>query len=122
IGDRRIERLATQHLARHQADAGHWHQALITATRALDFDYCPGATDIPHILLLVTKGEALLELGHRTEGVTQLDLAAQEAEAAGYDDGAVRALAVLIRAAPDTAVQARYDTALARLITRTTMA
>ncbi|WP_405021354.1 helix-turn-helix domain-containing protein [Kitasatospora sp. NBC_00070] len=100
IGDRRIERLATQHLARHQADAGHWHHALATATRAQDFGYCPGATDIPHILLLIIKGEALLGLGHHTDGATQLDLAA------------------LLRAASDAEVQARYDTALARLTTR----
>ncbi|SDT83389.1 NB-ARC domain-containing protein [Streptomyces sp. TLI_053] len=117
-GDRRIERLATQHLARHQADAGHWHQALTTATHALDFDYRPGTTDIPRLLLLAIKGEALLGLGNHAEGTAQLDLAAREAEAAGYDDGAVRALAALLRAAPDTTVQARYDTALAHLTTR----
>ncbi|MFK0238773.1 helix-turn-helix domain-containing protein [Streptomyces vinaceus] len=118
-GDRRIERLATQQLARHQADAGHWQQALTTATRALDFDYRPGSTDIPHLLLLAIKGEALLGLGHHTEGTAQLDLAAQEAEAAGYDDGTVRALAALLRAAPSPEVQTRYDMALARLTTRT---
>ncbi|WP_369384158.1 hypothetical protein [Streptomyces sp. cg36] len=117
-GDRRIERLATQHLARHQADAGHWHQGLTTTDRALEFDYRPGATDIPHILLLIIKGEALVGLGHHTDGATQLDLAAREAEAAGYDDGTVRALAALLRAAPDPDIQARYDTALARLTTR----
>ncbi|MFD0123831.1 helix-turn-helix domain-containing protein [Streptomyces virginiae] len=118
IGDRRIERLATQHLARHQADAGHWHQALTATERAMEFDYCPGTTDIPHILLLIVKGEALFGLGHRADGITQLDLAAREAEAAGYDDGTVRALAALLRAAPDPEIQARYDTALARLTTR----
>ncbi|RSS79940.1 XRE family transcriptional regulator [Streptomyces sp. WAC06614] len=118
IGDRRIERLATQHLARHQADAGHWHQALTTANHALDFDYRPGTTDIPHILLLIIKSEALLGIGRRTEGITQLDLAAREAEAAGYDDGVVRALSALLRAAPAAEVQARYDAALARLTTR----
>jgi transcriptional regulator with XRE-family HTH domain/tetratricopeptide (TPR) repeat protein len=118
IGDRRIERLATQHLARHQADAGHWHHALTTATRAIDFNYRPGTTDIPHILLLIIKGEALLGLGHHTDGTAQLDLAAREAEAARYDDGTVRALAALLRAAPDPEIQARYDTALARLTTR----
>ncbi|MFD9796783.1 AfsR family transcriptional regulator, partial [Streptomyces sp. NPDC059070] len=118
-GDRRIERLATQQLARHQADAGHWHQALTTTDRALEFDYRPGTTDIPHILLLIIKGEALVGLGHHTDGITQLDHAAREAEAAGYDDGTVRALAALLRAAPDPDIQARYDTALARLTTRT---
>ncbi|MFJ8473531.1 helix-turn-helix domain-containing protein [Kitasatospora sp. NPDC094011] len=117
-GDHKIERLATQHLARHQADAGHWHQALTTATRALDLDHRPDTTDVPHILLLIIKGEALLGLGHRTEGITQLDLAAREAEAAGYEDGAVRALGALLRATPATEVRARYDAALARLTTR----
>ncbi|WP_331719648.1 helix-turn-helix domain-containing protein [Streptomyces virginiae] len=118
IGDRRVERLATQHLARHQADAGHWHQALATATRAIDFNFRPGATDIPHILLLIIKGEALVGLGHHTDGAAQLDLAAREAEAARYDDGTVRALAALLRAAPSPEVQTRYDVALARLTTR----
>ncbi|MFD7451780.1 helix-turn-helix domain-containing protein [Kitasatospora sp. NPDC059827] len=117
-GDQRMERLATQHLARHQADAANWHQALTTATRALALGNQPDTTDIPHILLLIIKGEALLGLGHRTEGITQLDLAARQAEAAGYDDGAVRALTALLRATPNAEVQARYDTALARLTTR----
>ncbi|MGW4651227.1 ATP-binding protein [Kitasatospora sp. NPDC004289] len=115
-GDPRMERLALQHLARHRADAGHWHEALTTADRALDLG--PDSTDIPHVLLLTIKGEALLGLGHRDDGIAQLDLAAREAEAAGYDDGAVRALGALLRAAPDTEVRARHDAALARLTTR----
>ncbi|MFI5534636.1 helix-turn-helix domain-containing protein [Kitasatospora sp. NPDC051853] len=118
-GDPRMERLALQHLARHRADAGHWHQALTTATRALDLGHRPDTTDIPHVLLLTIKGEALLGLGHRAEGIAQLDLAAREAESAGYDDGAVRALTALLRAAPDAEVRARHDAALARLTTRT---
>ncbi|MFB9370687.1 ATP-binding protein [Kitasatospora albolonga] len=117
-GDPRMERLALQHLARHRADAGHWHEALTTADRALAFDDRPATTDIPHLLLLTIKGEALLGLGHRDDGIAQLDLAAREAEAAGYDDGAVRALGALLRAAPDTEVRARHDSALARLTTR----
>ncbi|MFJ6529316.1 ATP-binding protein [Streptomyces longwoodensis] len=119
IGDRRMERLAVQHLARHQADAGHWQQALATATHALAFERPPGTTDIPHVLLLAIKGEALLGLGRRAEGITQLDLAAREAESAGYDDGVVRALTALLRASADPDVRARYDAALARLTTRT---
>ncbi|MFI1373554.1 ATP-binding protein [Streptomyces longwoodensis] len=119
IGDRRMERLAAQHLARHQADAGHWQQALATATHALAFDRRPGTTDIPHVLLLAIKGEALLGLGRRAEGITQLDLAAREAESAGYDDGVVRALTALLRASANPDVRARYDAALARLTTRT---
>jgi hypothetical protein len=114
-----MERLAAQHLARHQADAGHWHQALATATHALAFERPPGTTDIPHVLLLAIKGEALLGLGRRAEGITQLDLAAREAESAGYDDGALRALSALLRASADPEVRARYDAALARLTTLT---
>lgn len=119
IGDPRMERLATQHLARHQADAGHWHQALATATHALASENRPETTDIPHMLLLAIKGEALLGLGKQAEGITQLDLAAREAESAGYDDGALRALTVLLRASANPEVQARYDAALTRLTTRT---
>ncbi|MEU5183597.1 ATP-binding protein [Streptomyces longwoodensis] len=115
IGDRRMERLATQHLARHQADAGHWHRALTTATHALALEQQPETTDIPHVLLLTIRGEALLGLGKQDEGISQLDLAAREAESAGYDDGALRALAALLRASADPEVQARYDAALSRL-------
>ncbi|MFH8349853.1 helix-turn-helix domain-containing protein [Streptomyces sp. NPDC018045] len=120
-GDRTIEKLAMQHLARHWADAGKWRQALDTATQAqaLALHDRPGTTDIPHILLLMVKGEALLGLGNETEGIRQLDLAAREAESSGYDDGAVRALGALLRVSADAAFQARYDAALARLSTRT---
>ncbi|MFF9896534.1 ATP-binding protein [Streptomyces longispororuber] len=117
-GDRTLEKLALQHLARHWADAGQWHQALDTATQALAL-HRPGTTDIPRILLLMVKGEALLGLGNRTEGIRQLDLAAREAESSGYDDGAVRALGALLRVSADAELQARYDAALARLSTRT---
>ncbi|WP_282797399.1 helix-turn-helix domain-containing protein [Streptomyces sp. CC224B] len=117
-GDRTLEKLALQHLARHWADAGQWHQALDTATQALAL-HRPGTTDIPRILLLMVKGEALLGLGNHTEGLRQLDLAAREAESSGYDDGAVRALAALLRVSADAELQARYDAALARLSTRT---
>ncbi|MGW5771767.1 ATP-binding protein [Streptomyces longwoodensis] len=119
IGDRRMERLATQHLARHQADAGHWHRALTTATHALALEQRPETTDIPHVLLLTIRGEALLGLGKQDEGITQLDLAAREAESAGYDDGALRALTALLRASADPEVRARYDAALSRLTPRT---
>ncbi|MFB0620808.1 hypothetical protein [Streptomyces sp. AGS-58] len=80
------------------------------------FEHRPETTDIPHILLLAIKGEAL---GNQAEGITQLDLAAREAEAAGYDDGALRALTALLRASANPEVQARYDAALTRLTTRT---
>ncbi|MFD9692662.1 helix-turn-helix domain-containing protein [Kitasatospora sp. NPDC059088] len=116
-GDRTIEKLALQHLARHLADAGNWHQALATATQALAIDHRSYTADGPRIMLLMIKGEALLALGNQAEGVKQLDQAAREAESAGYEDGAVRALGALLRATPDTEVQARYDAAHARLTT-----
>ncbi|WP_141754125.1 XRE family transcriptional regulator [Streptomyces subrutilus] len=118
-GERTMERLAMQHLARHRADAGKWDQALATATQALAFDNRPDAADIPHILLLIVRGEALLGLGNEAEGITQLDLAAREAESSGYEDGAVRALGALLRVSANAEVQARYDAAHARLTTRT---
>ncbi|MFI6103343.1 helix-turn-helix domain-containing protein [Streptomyces sp. NPDC051310] len=117
-GDRTIERLAMQHLARHWADAGKWRQALDAATEALAFDDRPGTTDVPRILLLMVRGEALLGLGDKAEGIGQLDLAAREAELFGYDDGAVRALGALLRASADEGLQARYEAAVARLTTR----
>ncbi|MCB5164951.1 helix-turn-helix domain-containing protein [Streptomyces bambusae] len=117
--DRTIERLALQHLARHRADAGKWREALDTATEALAFDDRSGTADIPRILLLMVRGEALHALGHEAEGIAQLDLAAREAESAGYEDGAVRALGVLLKIAADEELRARHDAAVARLTTRT---
>ncbi|AZM87139.1 NB-ARC domain-containing protein [Streptomyces sp. W1SF4] len=117
-GDRTVERLAMQHLARHWADAGKWRQALDTATEALAFDDRPGTTDVPRILLLMVRGEALLGLGDEDGGIGQLELAAREAEASGYEDGAVRALGVLLRVSADPGLRARYDAAVARLRTR----
>ncbi|MFI9237011.1 BTAD domain-containing putative transcriptional regulator [Streptomyces sp. NPDC053079] len=76
-GDRTIERLALQHLARHQVDAGQWRPALDTATKALALDDRPGTADVPRILLLMARGEALLGLGDEAEGIWQLDLAAR---------------------------------------------
>ncbi|MFJ3876944.1 helix-turn-helix domain-containing protein [Streptomyces sp. NPDC090077] len=116
--DRTIERLALQHLARHRADAGKWRRALDTATEALAFDDRPDTTDVPRILLLMVRGEALLGLGDEDAGVRQLEEAAREAETAGYEDGAVRALAALLKVSPDPALRARHDAAVARLTTR----
>ncbi|MFD8636951.1 helix-turn-helix domain-containing protein [Streptomyces sp. NPDC059533] len=118
-GDRTIERLAMQHLARHWADAGKWRQAFDTATEALAFDDRADTADVPRILLLMVRGEALLGLGDEAGGIGQLDLAAREAESSGYDDGAVRALGALLRASADGGLRARYDAAVARLMTRT---
>ncbi|MEU6106474.1 ATP-binding protein [Streptomyces flaveolus] len=117
--DRTIERLALQHLARHWADARKWREALDTATEALAFDDRSGTADIPRILLLMVRGEALLGLGDEAEGIEHLDLAAREAESSGYEDGAVRALGALLRVSADAGLQARYDAAVKRLTTRT---
>ncbi|MFJ3900795.1 ATP-binding protein [Streptomyces sp. NPDC090025] len=116
-GDRTIERLALQHLARHWADAGRWREALDTATVALGSDERPSTVDVPRILLLMIRGEALLGLGDEAEGIAQLDLAAREAESSGYEDGAVRALTALLRVSTDPELQARHATAVARLTT-----
>ncbi|MGV9938666.1 helix-turn-helix domain-containing protein [Streptomyces sp. NPDC003401] len=118
-GDRTIERLAMQHLARHWADAGKWRRALDTATEALAFDDRSGTADVPRVLLLMVRGEALLGLGDEAGGIGQLDLAAREAESSGYEDGAVRALGALLRVSADAGLQARYDAAVARLTKRT---
>ncbi|MCF3106285.1 winged helix-turn-helix domain-containing protein [Streptomyces roseoverticillatus] len=117
-GDRTIERLALQHLARHRVDAGEWRPALDTATEALAFDDRSPTADVPRMLLLMVKGEALLGLGDEAEGVRQLDLAARVAESSGYEDGAVRALGALLRVSADEGFRARYDAALARLTAR----
>ncbi|MFD0379241.1 helix-turn-helix domain-containing protein [Streptomyces sp. NPDC127112] len=116
-GDRTIERLALQHLARHRADAGRWREALDTADDALALDDAPGTADVPRILLLIVRGEALLGLGDEAEGIGQLDLAAREAESSGNEDAAVRALGALLKAAPTPELQARHDAALTRLTT-----
>ncbi|MGI5447571.1 BTAD domain-containing putative transcriptional regulator [Streptomyces sp. CA-243310] len=118
-GSRTIERLSMQHLARHRVDAGKWRQALDTATEALAFDDRSDTADVPRILLLMVRGEALLGLGDEAEGIRQLDQAAREAESSGYEDGAVRALGALLRVSADTGLQSRYDAAVARLTTRT---
>ncbi|MGW1521190.1 helix-turn-helix domain-containing protein [Streptomyces sp. NPDC002287] len=118
-GDRTIERLAMQHLARHWADAGKWRQALDTATDALAFEEWSDTADVPRILLLMVRGEALMGLGEEAEGIAQLDQAAREAESSGNDDGAVRTLGALLRVSPDAQVQARYDAAVERLTKRT---
>ncbi|MFF9206713.1 helix-turn-helix domain-containing protein [Streptomyces sp. NPDC014986] len=118
-GDRLLERLTMQHLARHQADAGRWREALDTATEALAFDDRSATADIPRILLLIVRGEALFGLGNEAKGIAQLDMAAREAESSGNEDGAVRALGALLRVSPNATLQARYDAALARLTTLT---
>ncbi|MEU3405263.1 helix-turn-helix domain-containing protein [Streptomyces sp. NPDC006670] len=117
-GDRTIERLAMQHLARHRADAGQWREALDTADDALAFGDASGTADVPRILLLIVRGEALLGLGDEAEGIGQLDVAAREAESSGNEDAAVRALGALLKVSPTPELQARYDAAATRLTTR----
>ncbi|MFD4131419.1 BTAD domain-containing putative transcriptional regulator [Streptomyces goshikiensis] len=117
--DRYTERLALYHLARYRLDTGQWQEALDTATEALAFEDLPGTVVASRVLLLTTAGEALLGLGNEPEGIRRLRTAAHEAESAGYDDGAVRALGVLLRVSPDAALRARHDAALTRLTTRT---
>ncbi|MFH8787002.1 AfsR/SARP family transcriptional regulator [Streptomyces roseoverticillatus] len=117
--ERYIERLALYHLARYRLDTRQWQAALDTATEALAFENLPGVVIGSRVLLLTAAGEALLGLGDEPEGIRRLGSAVREAETTGYDDGAVRALTVLLRVSPDEELQARYDAAVARLTTRT---
>ncbi|WP_406286143.1 BTAD domain-containing putative transcriptional regulator [Streptomyces sp. NBC_00209] len=94
--------LALQHLARMQLTAGRPQDALDSARTA--FDLGPEHEEAARrVLLLSVSGEARLALGAEVEGIRLLDEAAAEAERAGYDEGAVRALEALLRvtASPD---------------------
>ncbi|MEE1752175.1 AfsR/SARP family transcriptional regulator [Streptomyces sp. SP18CS02] len=118
VGDAHTERLALHHLARHQLDARRWRSAFDTAAAALALD----GSDAPsasRVLLLTAAGEALLGMGEEAEGIRRLEEAAGEAESFGYDEGAVRALAALLRVSADVGLRARYDTAMVRLMDRT---
>ncbi|MEU5428868.1 BTAD domain-containing putative transcriptional regulator [Streptomyces olivoreticuli] len=117
-GDRHTERLALYHLARHRLEAREWRSALDTATAALALDDRSEAQAASRVLLSSAVGEALLGLGDVDEGIRRLDRAAREAEATGFDDGAVRALGALLRVSSDEGFKARYDAALARLTAR----
>ncbi|MBW5423937.1 AAA family ATPase, partial [Streptomyces sp. BG9H] len=119
VGDRHTERLALCHLARHRLDAREWQAAHETALAALDLDGPSEASAAARVLLLTAVGEALLGMGDETEGIRRLENAALEAESCGYDDGAVRALGALLRVSADAGLQARYDTAMVRLMART---
>ncbi|WP_055568564.1 AfsR/SARP family transcriptional regulator [Streptomyces atriruber] len=118
VGDRNTERLALYHLARHRLDAGEWRPAFETAVAALDLDSPSEASSAARVLLRTVIGEALLGMGDETEGIRRLESAAREAESSGYDDGAVRALGALLRVSADAGLQARYDTAMVRLMAR----
>ncbi|MGV9878602.1 BTAD domain-containing putative transcriptional regulator [Streptomyces sp. NPDC003006] len=119
VGDRHTERLALGHLARHRLDSREWQAAHETAIAALDLDNPSETSAAAGVLLLTTIGEALLGMGDETEGIRRLENAALEAESCGYDDGAVRALGALLRVSADAGLQARYDTAMVRLMART---
>ncbi|WP_405937668.1 tetratricopeptide repeat protein [Streptomyces sp. NBC_00726] len=100
--DAHTEMLALQHLARMQLTAGRPQDALDSARTA--FDLGPEHEEAARrVLLLSVSGEARLVLGAEQEGIRLLDEAATEAERAGYDEGAVRALEALLRvtASPD---------------------
>ncbi|WP_344098137.1 NB-ARC domain-containing protein, partial [Streptomyces stramineus] len=113
-GDRHTERLALHHLARHRLEAREWQSALDTAAEALAFEDLSGTAPAARVLLLVAMGEALLGLGDEAEGIRRLGVAAREAEACGFDEGAVQALGALLRVSADEGFRVRYEAALAR--------
>ncbi|MGW6205220.1 BTAD domain-containing putative transcriptional regulator [Streptomyces sp. NPDC055089] len=112
--DAHTEMLALQHLARMQLTAGRPQDAL-DSTRAA-FELGPEHEEAARRVLLTTvSGEARLALGAEDEGVMLLDLAATEAERAGYDVGAVRALEALLRVTAGQEYVRRYEEAVRRL-------
>jgi tetratricopeptide (TPR) repeat protein len=112
--DAHTEMLALQHLARIQLTAGRPREALRSARTALDLG--PEHEEAARrALLLTVSGEARLELGADSEAVLLLDRAAEEAERAGYDEGAVRALATLLRVRPGEDYRRRYEEAVRRI-------
>ncbi|MFH9757705.1 AfsR/SARP family transcriptional regulator [Streptomyces anulatus] len=113
-GDRHTEMLALQHLARMHLTANRPQEALDCARTALGLG--PEHEEAARrSLLLAVCGEARLALGDEEDGVRLLDRAAQEAERAGYDEGAVRALEALLRVSARTEFRRRHDEALRRL-------
>ncbi|MHC3817304.1 AfsR/SARP family transcriptional regulator [Streptomyces sp. DT9] len=112
--DAHTEMLALQHLARLRLVAGRPQEALDCARTA--FDLGPEHEEAARrVLLLAVSGEAHLALGAEGEGVRLLDQAAAEAERAGYDEGAVRALEALLRVASGAEYVRRYERAVRRL-------
>ncbi|MET7345494.1 BTAD domain-containing putative transcriptional regulator [Streptomyces sp. NPDC005547] len=112
--DAHTEMLALQHLARMQLTAGRPQDALDSARTA--FDLGPEHEEAARrVLLLSVSGEARLALGAEEEGIRLLDQAATEAERAGYDEGAVRALEALLRVTAGTDYVRRRDEAARRL-------
>ncbi|GGV80674.1 hypothetical protein GCM10015535_19180 [Streptomyces gelaticus] len=112
--DAHTEMLALQHLARMQLTANRPHEALASARTALDLG--PEHEEAARrVLLLTTSGEARLALGEEDDGIRLLDGAAGEAERAGYDEGAVRALQALLRVTAEPEYRKRYEEAVRRL-------
>ncbi|ROQ67700.1 DNA-binding SARP family transcriptional activator [Streptomyces sp. 840.1] len=112
--DAHTEMLALQHLARLRLVAGRPQDALDCARTA--FDLGPEHEEAARrVLLLAVSGEAHLALGTEDEGIRLLDLAAAEAERAGYDEGAVRALEALLRVASRAEYVRRHEQAVRRL-------
>ena len=106
--------LALEHLARIQLTANQPREALRSARTALDLG--PEHEEAArHSLLLTVSGEAQLALGADSEGILLLDRAAGEAERAGYDEGAVQALAALLRVNPGADYRRRYEEAVRRI-------
>ncbi|MFH9264252.1 AfsR/SARP family transcriptional regulator [Streptomyces sp. NPDC017546] len=113
-GDRHTEMLALQHLARMHLTAHRPEEALACSRAGLDLG--PEHEEAARrSLLLAVCGEAHLALGEEEEGVRLLDRAAQEAERAGYDEGAVRSLAALLRVSARADFRRRHDEALRRI-------
>ncbi|MEV8034292.1 BTAD domain-containing putative transcriptional regulator [Streptomyces sp. NPDC086182] len=112
--DAHTEMLALQHLARIQLTANQPREALLSARTALDLG--PEHEEAARRALLLTIcGEAQLALGAHSEGIPLLDRAAGEAERAGYDEGAVQALAALLRVNPGADYRERYAEAVRRI-------
>ncbi|MET9655948.1 BTAD domain-containing putative transcriptional regulator [Streptomyces sp. NPDC006510] len=112
--DAHTEMLALQHLARMQLTANRPHEALESVRTALDLG--PEHEEVARrVLLLTTSGEARLALGEEDDGIRLLDGAAGEAERAGFDEGAVRALQALLRVTAEPEYRKRYEEAVRRL-------
>ncbi|MFI0786870.1 BTAD domain-containing putative transcriptional regulator [Streptomyces lydicus] len=112
--DAHTEMLALQHLARMQLTAGRPRDALDSVRQALDLG--PEPEEVARrVLLLTVSGEARVALGDESEGLRLLDRAAGDAERVGYDEGAVRALAALLRVTGRPEYRRRHEQAVRRL-------
>ncbi|MFI5803458.1 AfsR/SARP family transcriptional regulator [Streptomyces sp. NPDC051561] len=116
-GDGQTEMLALQTLAEHCLSAGEPEAALQHSLDGLALGSADAAL-IRKMLLQTAQGESLTQLGRVEEGLELLELAADNAELAGYHEGACRALGVLWRLTGDTAYEARYERASAEAAAR----